>query len=108
MTNHECHIALWERLGETGGWNKVEVIEELGLPRSRMECYACDEAKHNCRKCPISPIDWRVNFNYCVDPDPTYPCLTQGNLYVAWSNESNIETRKILAKQIAHLPWRER
>ena len=100
MTNHEKHIATWNRLAETGRWDKWNIVDELFPDRPLNDCYACksvkrkDEDYANCGKCPV---DWGSKDNHCCSEDSPYSL---------WLNETDPKARKLLAAQIRDLPWR--
>ena len=105
MTNHEKHIAMWNRLAETGGDDKGKVIDALFKGEAPLcDCYACESVKYkvgarqwyaDCEKCPV---EWSKH--------ESYRCTESGTLYSLWCEEFSPNTRKLLAAQIRDLPWR--
>lgn len=100
--NHKRHILLWDELSRTGDWQKSETFDKL-FPEAkipnfiayRMSCWACEEAKEDCTKCPLS---WR---------EDSEGCMKENTLFTQWRESTNREERKILAALIRDLPWKE-
>lgn len=116
MTNHECHIKLWDELARTGDKKKFIIFEKLfpnaGRDAAVNACFACAEAKaryktepsNYCRRCPITwgEKDSKVKSYFCekLDDSP----------FVEWKREDDcsVKEHKRLAAIIRDLPWKEK
>jgi hypothetical protein len=99
--NHKNHKLMWNELARTGGNDKYNVTQRLGLPDVELDCYACESTKNKtgwkiyCGKCPI-----------CWTKKEKHQCLCKDSPFKRWDSARTPRTRKKYAKIIANMKWR--
>jgi hypothetical protein len=105
MTNHECHIKLWDALAKTGSDDKETTFDALFPDAPDIArvyaCFACQESAYRDDKAEcaeVCPIQW------------AYPegCCRSGSEFMQWDRAETPAERKRLAAIIRDLPWREK
>lgn len=92
--NEEKFRAMWYYLSIHPEVTKRDAIRQLGDNPNNIkhECYACEEAKGQCRLCPLP---WRV-------------CFGKDSLYSHWADAPNPNVKSELAKIISASEWKVR